>query len=199
MNASFVARRDCKREAREKLWGDAFWTPSFFAASTGGAPIDTLKLYVQSQQTKAALKGRGFHPAILMKFSRVDPNVNYLLERWESETGQWNVGLAPVIFGMRVRAGPVDNEVECAIDYCAGADRKFQMLLLSVIIAILEKMPESVGLVEVQRAMPRMEMKPVNKDGCWDKLQAMAAKDWKWSGAGGYAELLARLRPPASR
>jgi putative transposase len=55
--SSFVARRDCKREAREKLWGDAFWTPSFFAASTGGAPIDTLKLYVQSQQTKAALKG----------------------------------------------------------------------------------------------------------------------------------------------
>jgi putative transposase len=55
--SSFVARRDCKKEVREKLWGDAFWTPSFFAASTGGAPIDTLKLYVQSQQTKAALKG----------------------------------------------------------------------------------------------------------------------------------------------
>jgi hypothetical protein len=72
MNASFVARRDCKREAREKLWGDAFWTPSFFAASTGGAPIDTLKLYVQSQQTKAALKGRGFHPAILMKIRTVE-------------------------------------------------------------------------------------------------------------------------------
>lgn len=56
-NSSFVARRDCKEELRKKLWGSAFWTPSFFAASCGGAPIETLKLYVQSQQTKAALKG----------------------------------------------------------------------------------------------------------------------------------------------
>ena len=56
-NSSFVARRDCKEELRKKLWGTAFWSPSFFAASCGGAPIETLKLYVQSQQTKAALKG----------------------------------------------------------------------------------------------------------------------------------------------
>jgi putative transposase len=56
-NSSFVARRDCKEELRKKLWGAAFWSPSFFAASCGGAPIETLKLYVQSQQTKAALKG----------------------------------------------------------------------------------------------------------------------------------------------
>jgi putative transposase len=56
-NSSFVARRDCKEELRKKLWGSVFWSPSFFAASCGGAPIETLKLYVQSQQTKAALKG----------------------------------------------------------------------------------------------------------------------------------------------
>jgi putative transposase len=56
-SSSFVARRDCKEELRKKLWGAAFWSPSFFAASCGGAPIETLKLYVQSQQTKAALKG----------------------------------------------------------------------------------------------------------------------------------------------
>ena len=56
-NSSFGARRDCKDELRKKLRGSAFWSPSFFAASCGGAPIETLKLYVQSQQTKAALKG----------------------------------------------------------------------------------------------------------------------------------------------
>jgi putative transposase len=56
-NSSYVVRRDCKQELRKKLWGSAFWTPSFFAASAGGAPIEILKLYVQSQQTKAALKG----------------------------------------------------------------------------------------------------------------------------------------------
>jgi len=52
-----MSMRDCKAELRKNLWGSAFWTPSFFAASCGGAPIETLKLYVQSQQTKAALKG----------------------------------------------------------------------------------------------------------------------------------------------
>ena len=57
-NGSFVARRDCKEELRKKLWGSAFWTPSFFAASCGGAPIETLKLYVQNQQNGTdALKG----------------------------------------------------------------------------------------------------------------------------------------------
>ena len=56
-NSSFAVRRDCKQELRQKLWGKAFWTPSFFVSSSGGAPIEILKLYVQSQQTKAALKG----------------------------------------------------------------------------------------------------------------------------------------------
>ena len=55
-NSSFVARRDCKEELLGKLWGSAFWTPSFFACSCGGAPIEILKLYVQSQQTKGVLK-----------------------------------------------------------------------------------------------------------------------------------------------
>jgi len=55
-NSSFVVRRDCKEELQSKLWGSAFWTPSFFVVSCGGAPIETLKLYVQTQ-TKAALKG----------------------------------------------------------------------------------------------------------------------------------------------
>ena len=55
-NSSFVARRDCKEELRSQLWGSAFWTPSFFASSCGGAPLEVLKLYVQSQQTKGVLK-----------------------------------------------------------------------------------------------------------------------------------------------
>ena len=63
-NSSFVARRDCAEELRKNLWGDAFWTPSFFSASCGGAPIEILKLYVQSQQTKpeSRPKGSGFQP-----------------------------------------------------------------------------------------------------------------------------------------
>jgi putative transposase len=55
--SSMVARRECWSEIRQLIYGPAFWTPSYFAASAGGAPIEVLKQYVRSQQTKAALKG----------------------------------------------------------------------------------------------------------------------------------------------
>ena len=54
--SSIVARRDCVEELKCKLYGDAFWTPSYFASSCGGATIGVLKGYVQAQN-KAALKG----------------------------------------------------------------------------------------------------------------------------------------------
>lgn len=56
-NSSFVARRSCGAESRSALRGEHFWTPSYFAASCGGAPVEVLKQYVQDQQFKAALKG----------------------------------------------------------------------------------------------------------------------------------------------
>ncbi|MCI6906003.1 MAG: transposase, partial [Succinatimonas sp.] len=34
-----------------KLWGDAILTPSYFAASCGGAPISIIKLYIENQNT----------------------------------------------------------------------------------------------------------------------------------------------------
>ena len=56
-------RRDCAEELLKSLWGDALWTPSFFASSCGGAPLEILKLYVQDQQTKPSRpKGTGFQP-----------------------------------------------------------------------------------------------------------------------------------------
>lgn len=41
-------------EIRGKLWGNALWSPSYFAGSCGGAPISVLKQYIQSQKTPAA-------------------------------------------------------------------------------------------------------------------------------------------------
>jgi putative transposase len=37
-------------EVRRKLWGDHFWTPSYFAGSTGGANLATVKRYIQQQR-----------------------------------------------------------------------------------------------------------------------------------------------------
>ena len=46
--------RDKYREfLRDKLWGDSFWSPSYFIASTGNVSIDILKEYVENQRSKA--------------------------------------------------------------------------------------------------------------------------------------------------
>ena len=36
-------------EVKSKLWGKHFWSPSYCLVSCGGAPLDTVKAYVQSQ------------------------------------------------------------------------------------------------------------------------------------------------------
>lgn len=35
----------------QKLWGGALWSPSYFAASCGGAPIAIIRQYIEQQRT----------------------------------------------------------------------------------------------------------------------------------------------------
>ncbi|MHA1488387.1 MAG: IS200/IS605 family transposase [Promethearchaeota archaeon] len=35
-----------------KLWGDHFWTPSYFTATTGNMSIDVLKYYIETQKRR---------------------------------------------------------------------------------------------------------------------------------------------------
>ena len=37
-------------EIQKKLWGTALWSPSYFAGSCGGAPIDVVKKYIENQE-----------------------------------------------------------------------------------------------------------------------------------------------------
>ena len=39
-------------ELKEKLWSGAFWSPSYFLASTGQVTLDVLKRYVENQNAK---------------------------------------------------------------------------------------------------------------------------------------------------
>jgi REP-associated tyrosine transposase len=38
-------------EVRRALRGNAFWSPSYCAVSAGGAPLETIKRYIQSQRS----------------------------------------------------------------------------------------------------------------------------------------------------
>jgi putative transposase len=41
-------------EVRSKLWREHFWSPSYCAVSCGGAPLDTVKRYIQAQRAGAS-------------------------------------------------------------------------------------------------------------------------------------------------
>ena len=47
-----ITSREIRRtfpELKEKLWGDAFWSPSYFLATTGQVTLEQLKKYVDNQ------------------------------------------------------------------------------------------------------------------------------------------------------
>jgi len=47
-----ITSREIRRtypELKEKLWGDAFWSPSYFRATTGQVTLEQLKKYVGNQ------------------------------------------------------------------------------------------------------------------------------------------------------
>lgn len=45
-------------EVETALWGEHFWSPSYFVSSTGGAPLEKIKKYVQNQSKNPRKPGR---------------------------------------------------------------------------------------------------------------------------------------------
>lgn len=49
-NSSRKIREKYKDFLKNKLWGDSFWSPSYFLTTTGNVTIDILKTYVENQR-----------------------------------------------------------------------------------------------------------------------------------------------------
>ena len=49
--SSLLIRKKNYPSIKKKLWGDALWSPSYFAASCGGAPITVIRRYIEQQRT----------------------------------------------------------------------------------------------------------------------------------------------------
>ena len=45
-------RKVFKEELSDKLWGDAFWSSSYFIASARNISVDTIYNYINNQRTK---------------------------------------------------------------------------------------------------------------------------------------------------
>lgn len=57
-NSSREIREQRFSEVRRLLWGDYFWSPSYFVVSAGGAPINVIREYIQSQRTPKKMAQR---------------------------------------------------------------------------------------------------------------------------------------------
>lgn len=49
--SSRLLREQYKDFLKNKLWGDSFWSPSYFLSTTGNVSLDVLKQYVENQRT----------------------------------------------------------------------------------------------------------------------------------------------------
>jgi putative transposase len=49
--SSHLIRKRSYPSLRQKLWGGALWSPSYFSGSCGGAPIAVIRQYIEQQQT----------------------------------------------------------------------------------------------------------------------------------------------------
>jgi putative transposase len=54
--SSYILRREYWDCIKTKLWGDRFWSPSYCAVSCGGASLDVVKKYIESQQAPPSEK-----------------------------------------------------------------------------------------------------------------------------------------------
>lgn len=57
-NTSLRIRRDNYPEVTQALWGDHFWSPSYFVTSTGGAPLEKVAAYVRNQREPSRAPGK---------------------------------------------------------------------------------------------------------------------------------------------
>jgi hypothetical protein len=108
-----------------------------------------------------------------MKFKAVEPDENFSLLRLVSEGGKWELGLRPMLFGVRVSLGRV-WAVGLVVDYCAGAKVADQFGVLAVVLDILEHFPEEASERDALGFFPEQRIRPMYNDPeCWAKLLAL--------------------------
>ena len=49
-----ILRRDHAAHVRKHLWGGHFWSRSYYIGTAGGAPLSTIRAYIDNQQTPTA-------------------------------------------------------------------------------------------------------------------------------------------------
>lgn len=119
-----------------------------------------------------------------MKLVRAPDDENFPLAHLQSApAGRWELGLVPMLFGVRVRVGLV-GELGPELDYCAGADHAMQFLLLGLLSGYLLRLPEEISRYDLRALFPIQHKRPMVEDKeCWGKILNLA-------------EVISRIYPP---
>lgn len=88
-----------------------------------------------------------------------DNTENSLFFRHETEDGQWEVCLYPVMFGVRIRAGRV-GDPWCRADICMGNNQDMASVFFPIVCAIIEER----GHCPEASEWPSYEIRPVWRD-----------------------------------
>jgi putative transposase len=54
--SAYILRKEFWHHIKDKLWGNHFWSPSYCAVSVGGATLETVKVYIESQKKPPSLR-----------------------------------------------------------------------------------------------------------------------------------------------
>ena len=99
-----------------------------------------------------------------MHFESVEPDENYPIHKLRSQpNGNWELGLTPMIFGVRIRASLV-GAMGCSLDYCCGDDPDQIYLWFGFVTALFFMLPEDISQNEVEKLFPRQTIKPIRLD-----------------------------------
>ena len=94
-----------------------------------------------------------------MIFHRVEPSRDYLSLRFTSDTGRWELGLSPYQYGVRIRMG-LSGRPPSVLDFCLGYETSIYSPVLLTVIKLLEQLPESATVKEIDALFPWAGTRP---------------------------------------
>ena len=99
-----------------------------------------------------------------MNFESVEPDENYPIRKCRSlPEGKWELGLTPMMFGVRIRASP-PGSYGCSLDYCCGSDQDQIYFWFGFVMALFLMLPEDITQSELERLFPHQNVKPISLD-----------------------------------
>ena len=113
-------------------------------------------------------------PSNAMQLFNTDTDASFGLLKYISTNNKWEIGMRPMLFGIRVSGNPVGSYCY-TFDYCAGNNPVFAIELFQTMLVIFEALPEDIDEKEVLKILPSYTIKPIDRDPrCWKELQQLA-------------------------